>query len=316
VGTLLEVIMTTTSHQQIEDGTILQFGIERFTFGKEVVELTDSSGALDDTAELHARMVRDGYLFLRGFHPRDLAERAAGRTLAAIGASSDLAPGTDAARGICGPGEKSYSFFRDVAVAHSPEVLDVVDGAHTFEFFRRFLGGPVLTFDKRWLRAIASGGHNHFHYDSAYVGRGTPRRYTMWSAFSDINLENGPLVICLGSHLHEKLKNTYGQIDMDRDLIDPVFSTDPREMVERFGFKLATAHFEPGDCILFGLHLLHSSIPNRSNRFRISIDTRYQLASEPSDERFHGPRGSWLGNFYNRGATYRPMRELRAQWGV
>lgn len=308
--------MTLTAAKRIEDGTILEFGDERFTFGKDVVELTDSSAVRDDMDELHARMRRDGYLFIRGFHPRDLAERAARRTLAHIAARHDLAPGTDAERGICGPGEKSYSFFRDVTVAHSPEVLDVVDGPHTFEFFRRFLGGPVLTFDKRWLRAMASGGHNHFHYDSVYVGRGTPRRYTMWSAFTEIGLENGPLVICLGSQRHEKLKSTYGQMDMDRDLIDPVFSTDPREMVDRFGFTLATAQFEPGDCIIFGLHLLHSSIPNRSNRFRISIDTRYQLASEPSDERFHGPRGSWLGNYYNRGATYRPMTELRAEWGL
>ena len=306
----------TASSKRIEDGTILKFGDADFTFGKEVVELEDSSGVLDDIGALHEKMERDGYLFIRGFHPRALADRAAQRVLDAIAARTDLAPGTDAANGICGPSEKSYSYFRDVAVAHSREVLDAVDGPHAFNFFKRFLGGPVLTFDKRWLRAMASGGHNHFHYDSAYVGRGTPRRYTMWSAFTDIGLENGPLAICLGSDRHEKLKATYGKIDMDRDLIDPVLSTDPREVIERFGFKLATAHFEPGDAIIFGLHLLHSSVPNRSNRFRISIDTRYQLAREASDERFHGPNGSWLGNFYTPGATYRPVSALREQWGI
>jgi len=89
---------------------------------------------------------------------------------------------------------------------------------------------------------------------------------------------------------------------MDRDLIDPVLSTDPRDMTGHFGFKLATAHFEPGDCIIFGLHLLHSSVPNMSNRFRISIDTRYQLASEASDDRFHGPNGTWQGKFLHRPA--------------
>jgi hypothetical protein len=301
---------------RIENGTPLHFGDQTFTFGKEVLELENSSPLLDDMAALHAKMERDGYLFLRGFHPRALADRAAARVLEAIAARTDLAPGTRARDGICGTGERSYSFFRDVAVAHSPEVLDVVDGPHTFDFFRRFLGGPVLTFDKRWLRAMASGGSNHFHYDSAYVGRGTPRRYTMWTAFTDIDLENGPLAICLDSHRHEKLKATYGAIDMDRDLIDPVLSADPREMIERFGFKLATAHFEPGDCIIFGLHLLHSSVPNRSNRFRISIDTRYQLAREASDERFHGPAGRWLGNFYTPNATYRKISELREGWGI
>ena len=95
-----------------------------------------------------------------------------------------------------------------------------------------------------------------------------------------------------------------------------VFSSDPREMVERFGFKLGTAHFEPGDCLIFGLHFMHSSIPNRSNRFRISIDTRYQLAREPSDERFHGPNGSWLGNFHTPNAKYQSLNVLRVKWGL
>jgi hypothetical protein len=308
--------MPTDTQTRIANGTQLHFGEHTFTFGKEAVELEDSSPILDDTEALRERMLREGYLFIRGFHPRDLACKAARRTLESIRAAGNLAPGTIPEEGICGPGEWSYSFFRDVKTSQSREVLDVVDGAHTFGFFRRFLGGPVLTFDKRWLRAMASGGHNHFHYDSAYVGRGTLNRYTMWTALTDIDLENGPLVVCLNSHQQEKLKSTYGQIDMDRDLIDPVFSTDPREMVERFGFKLGTAHFEPGDCLIFGLHFMHSSIPNRSNRFRISIDTRYQLAREPSDERFHGPNGSWLGNFHTPNAKYQSLNVLRVKWGL
>ena len=308
--------MQTALHERIADGTPLHFGEHVFTFGKDAAELEDSSPILDDTLALRQRMERDGYLFIRGFHPRDLACNAARRTLESVAASGNLAPGTRAEEGICGPEQCNFSFFRDVKTAHSKEMLDVVDGPHAFNFFRRFLGGPVLTFDKRWLRAMSAGGHNHFHYDSAYVGRGTPKRYTMWTALTDIDLDNGPLAVCLNSHRHEKLKSTYGKIDMDRDLFDPVFSADAKEMVERFGFTLGTAHFEPGDCIIFGLHFMHSSIPNRSNRFRISIDTRYQLACEPSDERFHGPNGSWLGNFHTAGAQYKPMSELRAGWGL
>ena len=164
---------------------------------------------------------------------------------------------------------------------------------------------------------MAKGGHNHFHYDSVYVGRGTQNRYTMWSALTDIGLENGPLVICLGSHRHDRLKSTYGATDMDRDLTEAVFSTDPREMVEKFGFTLATAHFQPGDVIIFGLYMMHSSAPNRSDRYRISIDTRYQLACEDKDDRFFFREdGSWLGNFYNKGASYKPIEELRREWGL
>lgn len=302
--------------EPIRDGTPLKFGEHTFTFGKEVRELTDSSPLMGDLEALKARMAEEGYLFLRGFHPPEAAEAAKLRTFEALRERGALDPDRDWREGIVGAGNRSYGFFRDVDIAHSPEVLAVTDGPHTFEFYEQFLGGPVMTFDKRWLRAMATGGSNHFHYDSAYVGRGTQNRYTMWSAFTDIDLENGPLVICLDSHRATNLIETYGRIDMDRDLIDPVFSADAGEIVHRFGFTLGTAHFQPGDVILFGLHMMHSSVPNRSNRYRISIDTRYQLAAEETDERFIGEGGNWMGNFYNKGATYTPMTEMREKWGL
>ncbi len=310
--------MIVTKPTPIQDRTPLRFGEHIFTFGQEVVELQDSSALMQagDFPELHRRMEEDGYLFIRGFHPREKAERAALRTLQAIDEQGGIKPGTTVEEGIAAKDGQSYAFFRDVAVAHSPEVLDVVDGPHTFAFYQQYFGGPALTFDKRWLRAMGRGGNNFFHYDSVYVGRGTCNRVTMWSALTDIGLENGPLVLCLGSHRHQKMIQTYGQTDADRDLVDAVFSKDPHEMVHKFGFKLATAHFEPGDVLIFGLFMLHSSVPNLSDRYRISIDTRYQLASEPKDERFFGEGGNWLGNFYNKGATYTPMAELRARWGL
>ena len=164
---------------------------------------------------------------------------------------------------------------------------------------------------------MANGGSNHFHYDQVYVGRGTPNRCTMWSALTDISLEDGSLVICLGSHRHKKLRETYGKMDMDRDLIDAVFTSDPVELVHKFGFKLATAHFHPGDVVIFGMFTMHSTAPNLSDRYRISIDTRYQPANEEKDDRFFFREdGKWLGNFYNKGVTYKPMGELRHQWGL
>ena len=302
---------------KISIGTPFEFGQHRFHFGEEIVELTDSSSLLNDYQALHRRMLDDGYLFIRGFHPREQAETAALWTLQNIAERGGLKPETPIHEGIIGDTNQTFSFFRQIEVAHAKPILDVVDSKRTMQFYAEFLGGPVITFDKRWLRCMARGGHNHFHYDSVYVGRGTQNRYTMWSALTDIDLDNGPLVICLGSHQHKRLKCTYGATDMDRDLTEAVFSTDPREMVDKFGFTLATTHFQPGDVIIFGLYMMHSSAPNRSNRYRISIDTRYQLACEEKDERFFFcDDGSWLGNFYNKGVKYKPMFELRQQWGL
>jgi hypothetical protein len=310
--------MAETTPVPIADGQTLVFGQETFTFGKDVVELADSSGLAraEDFDGLRAKIAEEGYLFLRGFHPREVADAARWFVLETIRDQGGLDPSTDWREGIANERNTNYAFFRETAVAHAPPILDAVNGPHTISFYTQLLGGPVDTFDKRWLRAMAYGGNNSFHYDSAYVGRGTLHRYTMWSAFSDIGLDNGPLVVCLGSQKDERLIQTYGQIDMDQDLIDPVFSGDPREMVEKFGYTLATAHFQPGDVILFGMHMLHGSVPNQSHKYRISIDTRYQLASDPRDERFYGENGTWLGNYYNQGAEYTPMLEMRKMWGL
>ncbi|MBV9852276.1 MAG: phytanoyl-CoA dioxygenase family protein, partial [Armatimonadetes bacterium] len=210
---------TLTQPERIADGTPLPFGDQTFTFGKDVFELADSSPLLrdGDFDGLRARMAEDGHLFIRGFHPPDKVDAAREFVLQALRDRGNLSPGSDWRAGIAGPDNKNVAFFRDIPVAHSPQVLAVTDGPHTFGFYEKFLGGSVLTMDKRWLRAMARGGSNFFHYDSAYVGRGTLNRYTMWSAFTDIGLDNGPLVIALGSHKDERLKATYGQIDMDRD---------------------------------------------------------------------------------------------------
>jgi hypothetical protein len=301
----------------IVDGTPFRFGKHTFTFGQDVLDLQDSSPIRDDPDALRARLAQDGYLFIRGFHNVDSVTAAAKFTLEAIEARGGIAPGTPAVEGRIGPENRNFPFLRVPEVSHDPAILRVVDSPDTFEFYARIFGKPAITFDKRWLRCMANGGHNHFHYDNVYVGRGTPNRLTMWSPLTDVDLDEGPLVICLSSHRHEHLINTYGQTDMDRDLTEAVFTANPRELVEDFGFTLGTTHFNPGDAILFGMFMMHSSAPNLSNRYRISIDTRYQPADEEKDERFFFREdGDWLGNFYTEGATYTPMQDLRSKWGL
>ena len=300
----------------MSDENGFQFGKYRFRFGKEIVELRDSSTVRHDTEELRERLQSDGYLFIREFHPRPIAVAAANWTLQAISERGGLVPEAPLEEARVALPARNFPFFRAVDVSHGKPILNLVDSPSTFAFFERLFDKPVLTFDKRWLRCMATGGHNHFHYDNVYVGRGTRNRLTMWSALTEIPLDQGPLVLCLGSHKHERLKSTYGQTDMDRDLTEAIFSENPRELVDDFGFTLGTAHFNPGDAIIFGMFMMHSSAPNQSDRYRISIDTRYQPADEAKDERFFGEDGEWQGNFYNKGAVYKSMGELRSEWDL
>ena len=56
------------------------------------------------------------------------------------------------------------------------------------------------------------------------------------------------------------------------------------------GGKWLTTDFKAGDLLLFTMHTMHCSLDNNSpdNRIRLSVDTRYQPADEPVDERWMG----------------------------
>ena len=93
-----------------------------------------------------------------------------------------------------------------------------------------------------------------------------------------------------------------------------VFSNDPVEVMDRHGGQWQTSTFQAGDVLIFGMFTMHGSLNNVSNRFRLSTDTRYQLASEPVDERWMGedPIAHYA---WTQGETV-PMEAVRAKWGV
>ena len=82
-----------------------------------------------------------------------------------------------------------------------------------------------------------------------------------------------------------KLKFRHGRLFRGGD-----YSRNPRRVREEFGLRWLTAEFEPGDVVVFSPFTMHGSLDNRSPRFRISIDARYQRAADPIDERWIGER--------------------------
>ena len=119
-----------------------------------------------------------------------------------------------------------------------------------------------------------------------------------------------------GSHslpAFEPLRQTYGRMDVDRDRTEGWFTKDPMEIVEMFGGQWQTAPFFAGDAILFGMHFMHASTTNLTNRFRLSCDVRFQPASEPADSRWIGDSGS--GHTVHGQAPLRSMQDARSEWG-
>ena len=64
------------------------------------------------------------------------------------------------------------------------------------------------------------------------------------------------------------------------------------------------------------MHLMHASLTNTSNRYRLSCDTRYQLASEPMDERWVGEKPKAHYAWGKPESKMIPMEEARKNWGV
>jgi ectoine hydroxylase-related dioxygenase (phytanoyl-CoA dioxygenase family) len=129
----------------------------------------------------------------------------------------------------------------------------------------------------------------------------------------------GGLMLLEGSHKLAELKATYGSSDVDlycenesdakavveaaqsegRELTGEerqqvrwnssgAYSSDAIATREELGGRWLTSNYEMGDVLVFCMYMMHASSDNHSNQYRLSSDTRYQLASEPQDERWIG----------------------------
>ncbi|MGQ9881453.1 MAG: phytanoyl-CoA dioxygenase family protein [Armatimonadota bacterium] len=212
------------------------------------------------------------------------------------------------------PGARGAFLGGAKALTHTPEFLAVVESPELMQFFSDFLGAPAMTFSYKWIRAVGTGDFTGAHYDIVYMGRGTTNLYTVWTPLGDVSFEKGPLAILEASHRLEKLKQTYGRMDVDRDNVAGWFSNDPVELVEQFGGRWLTTEFEMGDALIFGMFTMHASLNNVTSSYRLSCDTRYQRADEPADERWIGENP--IGHYaWGKGQTV-SMEEARKRWGI
>jgi len=283
--------------------------------GDHLVELRESSDVLDDPAALRERLAEDGYLFVKGFHDPDLVREARSDVLDHMAEEGLLDPDEPAEDAVVHPEYFGDEFDMSAASwTHYPNLRELVEGEEIMTFFERFLDEKPLALDRKLGRAKATGGFTGFHVDRIFMGRGTDRLYTVWRPIGDCPLEMGPLVVCPGSHMHDRLRETYGQIDVDRDPVEEMFSEDPHDVIETLGGPLATADFEAGDALIFGQHLLHGSLTNQTDRFRISVDTRYQSVEDPVDGRWVG--SDPIGHYEWPHDDPTPMEQLRDEWGL
>ncbi|MCY4079457.1 MAG: phytanoyl-CoA dioxygenase family protein [Caldilineaceae bacterium] len=272
-------------------------------------ELRSSADAVDEFDVLRARFEKDGYLYLPRLLDVDTLASARLTMLEALAELDFIDTDFPLREGIA-KRECNVSAREMVGLSKSNEPLrQALYSGPMIAFYEKFLGGPVRGLDFTWCRVKSSGTETatNPHYDIVFMGRGTKNLYTSWTPLGDTPREMGGLMILEDSHRLEEVKSTYGQSDVDvfctneQDLHETetgqkrwqgsgtgTYANDAIALREELNSRWLTTDYELGDVLVFSMYTMHASMDNLTNRLRLSTDTRYQLASEPVDERWIG----------------------------
>ncbi len=269
--------------------------------------LRRSSDAVSDMKELRWRFEQDGYLFLPGLLDRHQVLDARLAMLRRLEAAGCLDPDYPLQDGVA-RADFDNPFMSDLVKDNAPLLKLLYDGP-MMAFYERFLGGEVRHFDYTWCRSKPPGDSTATppHYDIVFMGRGTQRLYTSWTPLGDMPIEMGGLMILENSHRIEEVKSDYGQLDVDAYCTNypdaaeiesgeklwqhptgGAYSLDAIDARAELGRRWLTTEYAMGDLLVFSMYTMHASMDNQTNQIRLSTDTRYQLASEPVDERWIG----------------------------
>ncbi len=293
-----------------------------YSGGHRLDEGDAALGLLESPCDAHAdrdwlqrHMVEDGYLFLRGCLNREEVLAARHHILTQLSVEGQIDPAAPLMDGKLKP-EAKLQFRADLARKdnHPLQHLLYAPQGNLMRFFSSFLEGEVRHYDYTWLRCVSPGPATPSHCDIVYMGRGTRQLYTAWVPLGDVDFEMGGLMVLEGSHKNERLQNTYGKRDVDvycsNRPDDPArtaygsngaFTENANKVRHSLGGRWLTAEYSAGDIVIFGMDLVHGGADNRSDRLRISSDSRYQLASEPVDERWVGEDPPAHGSAGKRG---------------
>ena len=309
------VIMTEDTKAPNQPRTIL-FGKSEYTFpSDELRPLRDSSDVLGDAEAMRERLAEDGFLYLPGFLDREEVLAARREILAYMEEQGGLEPDSRPLDGVMGQYGKGVPMMGRKLITHRDAVSRVLAAQRLYELHEMIQGEPVTTYEYKWLRAVGNEEFTGAHMDHVYMGRGSKRLMTVWIPLADIPVEQGTLCIVPATHRlpeFEKLRNTYGRMDVDRDRTEGWFTKKPREITDTFGGCWHTTNIQAGDVITFGMHLMHASTTNLTDKWRISCDVRFQPSADQIDPRWAGkePKG------HRPAPDERPMAEARAEWGI
>ena len=242
-----------------------------------MLAFTDSTELLGEPEKLRLRFLEDGYVFLRGVIDRGILAEARARITDICAAHDWLEPGTDPLDAITSitarvDGDSDYDAAYDEiqaleafhAVPHHASVKRCMVALLGETAFPHPLSIARLLFPQtRWITPP------HQDYPN---NQGTIDLYACWMPLGDCPTELGSLAVLRGSHQFGVAPVEFGlgpgRTQIKRD--------ERYEQLDWVG-----GDFEGGDAIIFHSLTVHRSLPNTTDRMRLSVDYRFQREGEP-----------------------------------
>jgi hypothetical protein len=238
-------------------------------------ECRAANAHLDDPSRLESIFREEGYLFFRGVLDaaavlqvkRDLVQVLQRQGVVNTGQAEPIWTGAGIDR------------IDDDALYLLTSVGALCDGPakHLAE---EVFSGPAFMFRNPNIRYALPDNKTYVtpaHQDFFFI-RGSTSFRTLWIPLMDIDTSAGGLALAAGSHKqglreHVEQEGVYSYIFRGRRQCG-VRLEDVRD-------PWLTAEYHPGDVLVFHNLTLHWSLPNHSERVRLSIDTRAQPAGAP-----------------------------------
>lgn len=236
----------------------------------------DSTDVVDDGTELLHRARRDGYLFVRGLLPAGVVDDLRMRLLEIARDGGWVKRGTPLVEaiadfdGFCLEPEPKY-----MQTYHQmyklPEFHAIQHHSGLIGLFERMFGEAVLPHPRLIGRTIFPQKVQYTtppHQDFIPI-QGTADTYSAWFPLSDLTPELGGLQLASGSHQ----KGLYD--------FEPALGAGGIAITEDFGEAWVHSPMKQGDVVIFHSMTVHKGVACTGDRLRMSMDARYQRASEP-----------------------------------
>ena len=254
-----------------------------------LLAFTDSTPLLGNAKALLDRGEKDGYLFFRRLIPRDVVLDLRAALLRVVDRHRWRKPGQDAWGGQIDVEAIHRVAAEDMrldigvsrAAYHDVQRLEAV---HTYphhprliQLYRTLFAEEVLVHPRHIVRMIT--GHRDMtptppHQDFPLI-QGTDRTWTCWMPVGDCPRTMGGLTVLTGSHKEGYLpvRHAKGAGGVGAQLC-------PNETA------WATTDYEAGDVLTFPSFTVHRALPCQDrSQIRLSMDVRYQPASEPIENK-------------------------------